>query len=33
MAARVFPGIKQNSILDLYLKKKFGWFLIVNSEK
>lgn len=33
MAARVFPGIKQNSILDLYLKKNFGWFLIVNCEK
>ena len=33
MATRIFPGIKQNSKLDLYLKKKFGWFLIVNCEK
>jgi SAM-dependent methyltransferase len=33
MATRVFPGIKQNSKLDLYLKKKFGWFLIINCEK
>ena len=33
MAARVFPGVKKNSKLDLYLKKKFGWFLIINFTK
>jgi ubiquinone/menaquinone biosynthesis C-methylase UbiE len=33
MTTRIFPGIRQNSKLDLYLKKKFGWFLIVNCKK
>jgi len=33
MAARVFPGVKKNSKLDLYLKKRFGWFLIVSFNK
>ena len=33
MAARVFPGVKKGSSLDIYLKKKFGWFLIVRCNK
>lgn len=33
MAARIFPGVKKNSKLDKYLKKKFGWFLIVKFNK
>ena len=33
MAARIFPGVKKNSKLDKYLKKKFGWFLIVKFKK
>ena len=33
MAARIFPGVKKNSNLDLYLKKKLGWFLIVTCNK
>jgi len=33
MAARVFPGVKKDSKIDLYLKRKFGWFLIVSCKK
>lgn len=33
MSARIFPGIRKNSNLDKFLKKRFGWFLIVRFKK
>ena len=29
----ILPGIKPQSKIDIYLKNKFGWFLIVNFTK
>ena len=29
----ILPGIKPQSKIDIYLKNRFGWFLIVNFSK
>ena len=33
MFKSTFPGVKAQSKIDLYLKKKAGWFLIIKFEK
>ena len=33
MQRRIFPGIKEDSELDHWLKRKFGWLLVATFSK
>jgi ubiquinone/menaquinone biosynthesis C-methylase UbiE len=33
MARRILPGIKEGSVMDEWLKKKFGWLLVATFSK
>jgi len=33
MQRRIFPGVKEDSVFDHWLKRKFGWLLVATFSK